>query len=51
MPFVCGCGASITVNRILATPAAWVAAVTGPDMPPIDITMVIMDVSILSCVK
>lgn len=51
MPFVRGFGASMIVNRMLAAPAACVAEVTGPAIPPMDITIVMMDVSILFGVK
>jgi hypothetical protein len=39
------------VNRMLAAPAACAAEVTGPAIPPMDITIVMMDVSILFGVK
>lgn len=38
-------------KRILAAPAAWAAAVIGPAMPEMDMTIVIIDVSMLSGVS
>lgn len=35
------------VYRIPAAPAAWAAAVMGPAIPPIEVTIVIIEVSIL----
>lgn len=48
MPLVLGCGASIMVNSIPAALAAWAAAVMGPAIPPMEVTIVIMEVRILS---
>ena len=48
MSFLWGCGVSMIEKSILAALAAWAAAVTGPAIPPIDITIVMIDVSMLS---
>lgn len=43
MPPVLGWGASMMVKKMLAAPAAWAAAVTGAEILPMDITIVMMD--------
>jgi len=47
MPFFWGHGASMIEKRILAALAAWAAAVIGPAIPPIDMTIVMIEVRIL----